>query len=172
MLGRLQIDERFQGKLDASDLVQESFLEAHKRFTGFRGTNEAELMAWLRRILASKVTAMMRRFYGAKRRDVHLERQLEEEMDRSAQMAHNLAMSQTSPSERAVRRERAVLLADALDALPSHYRQVIMLRDLKELGFPEIAQCMGRSAEAVRKLWIRALAELHQLLTEKFSDTG
>jgi len=164
MLAQLQMDERLQGKLDASDLVQESFLEAHRHFDGFRGTSEGELLSWLRSILASRVTATMKRFYGAKRRDIHLERRLGEEMDRSSQMAHHLALSQTSPSERAARRERAVLLADVLASLPPDYQQVILLRDLKELSFPEVAQRMGRSAEAVRKLWIRALAHLSSLL--------
>ena len=164
MLAQLQMDERLQGKLDASDLVQESFLEAHRHFDRFRGKSEGELLSWLRSILASRVTAAMKRFYGAKRRDVHLERRLGEEIDRSSQMAHNLALSQTSPSERAARRERAVLLANVLASLPPDYQQVILLRDLQELSFPEVARRMGRSAEAARKLWIRALAQLSSLL--------
>ena len=91
-------------------------------------------------------------------------------MDRSSQMADNLAVSQTSPSERAARRERAVLLADVLASLPPHYQQVILLRDLKELSFPEVARRMGSSADAVRKLWIRALAHLSSLLSGESSE--
>jgi len=170
MLAQLQVGDRLQGKLDASDLVQETFLEAHQEFPAFRGKTERELIAWLRKILASKVTATVRRFCDAQRRDVDLERRLHEIMDRTSQIARNLAMSQTSPSEIAARRERAVLLADALAAMPVDYRQVILLRDLRELSFPEVAQRMGRSADAVRKLWVRALGDLHRLLAERFGD--
>ncbi len=170
MLARIQIDDRMKSKTDASDLVQECFMAAHRHFASFRGTTEAEFLAWLRRILASNVSAIMRQFKGAQRRDVHLEQRLTHEIDRSSQIAGGLAGSQTSPSDRAVLRERAVLLADALESLPSHYRQVILLRDLKGLSYPEVGRRMDRSAEAVRKIWIRALAELHELLAEKLDE--
>ena len=63
--------------------------------------------------------------------------------------------------------ERAVLLAEALESLPEHYREVILLREFEGLSYPDVAEQIGRSPEAVRKIWVRALAELHKLLVEK-----
>src|SRR5437016_14501084 len=99
LLARLQIGRRLQGKADAADLVQETFLEAHQNWGRFRGTTEAELLSWLRRILAAQIADLMRRYLGAQRRDVRLERELAAELDHSS---HNLdaglLAKQDSPS--------------------------------------------------------------------------
>src|SRR5215831_5972747 len=84
LLARLEIGRRLQGKVDDSDLVQDTFLQAHRHFAGFRGTTEAELVSWLRQILADVVGKLVHRFYGTQRRDVRLERDLAAEMDRSS----------------------------------------------------------------------------------------
>src|SRR5271154_1640738 len=76
LLARLQIGRRLQGKVDAADLVQETFLEAHRQFTRFRGGTETELTAWLRTILAGVVLHLVRRYFGTQQRDVRLEREL------------------------------------------------------------------------------------------------
>ena len=167
LCSRLQIDRRLQGKVDASDLVQETFLQAHRAFGEFRGSTEAELLQWLRRILVSRVVKLVRRFYGTQRRDVRLERELVEDLDRSSQMAGSLVLSQSSPSEKAARREQAVLLADALAELPTDYREVIILRHLEELSFAQVAQRMGRSEDSVKKIWARALAALRRSFGER-----
>jgi RNA polymerase sigma-70 factor (ECF subfamily) len=65
-----------------------------------------------------------------------------------------------------VRREQAVLLADALEALPVDYREVIILRQLEELPFPEVARRMGRSVDSVKNLWVRSLARLRREVGE------
>ena len=70
----------------------------------------------------------------------------------------------SSPSQGAIRREQAVLLADALAKLPEHYRDVLVFRHLEGLSFPEIAQRMGRSLDSVEKLWVRGLNRLRQVL--------
>ncbi len=164
LLAKLQIDRRLQGKADAGDLVQETFVEAHRAFATFRGTSESELMGWLRKILASRLTMLIRRFYGTQRRDVRLERQLDVELERSSQMVHALARSHSSPSQKAVRREEALLLADAVSRLSADFREVIILHDLEQLSLSEVAHRMGRSASSVERLWIRALAALRRLL--------
>jgi RNA polymerase sigma factor (sigma-70 family) len=64
----------------------------------------------------------------------------------------------------AVRREQSVLLAEALDNLPPDYREVIILRNLQGLSFPEVAQRMSRSVDSVTKLWARALVQLRRHL--------
>src|SRR5262245_15723438 len=83
LLARLQIGRRLQGKVDASDVVQETFLEAYRHFPQFRGTTEAELVSWLRQILAARLAKLVRRYLGTRRRDVRMERELVAELDQS-----------------------------------------------------------------------------------------
>lgn len=171
LLARLQIDRRLQGKVDASDLVQETFLAAHEGFGKFRGQSESELLGWLRRILADRTAKLVRRFYGTQRRNVRLERQLGDELDRSSCAVGALPVSESSPSQSAGRRERAVLLADALGQLSADYRDVIILRQLEELSFAEVGRRIGRSAESARKLWVRGLAAMRSLLEGELNDS-
>jgi RNA polymerase sigma-70 factor (ECF subfamily) len=165
LLARLQVGRRLQGKVDAADIVQETFLEAHRDLTQFRGTTEPELVQWLRRILATTLANQIRRYFGTQARDPQLERELVDALDASSRsMDGGLIAPQSSPSQQAARREQAVLLADALQALPGDYHEVIVLRHLEGLSFPEVALRMGRSEDSVKKLWARALARLRQSL--------
>src|SRR5262245_12367401 len=84
LLARVQIGRRLQQKVDPADLVQDTFLEAHRNWGRFRGTTEGELLAWLRRILAAQTADLLRRYLGSRCRDVRLERELAEELDRSS----------------------------------------------------------------------------------------
>jgi RNA polymerase sigma-70 factor (ECF subfamily) len=167
ILARIEIGRRLQGKLDASDLVQETFLEAHRNFCRFRGKDEPQFVQWLRSILAAKVANLVRHYFGTKARDVRLEQDLAAGLDQSSHMGHELALSLTTPSQHAVRREQAVVLADALELLPSDYREVIILRHLEGLTFPEVAERMQRTRDSVEKLWLRALARLRQVFGER-----
>jgi RNA polymerase sigma-70 factor (ECF subfamily) len=165
LLARVQIGHRLQGKVDASDIVQETFLEAHRNFPRFRGTSEGELVRWLRQILAANLADLLRRYLGAKGRDVRLEREIEDAFDRSSVLLdRGLVAQQSSPSQQAARREQAVILADALDQLPDDYRDVLVLRHLEGLTFPQVAERMGRSLDSVEKLWMRGLARLRQIM--------
>jgi RNA polymerase sigma-70 factor, ECF subfamily len=165
LLARLQIGQRLQGKVDASDVVQETFLEAHRNFGNFRGVSEGQLVRWLRQILAAKLAGLLRHYLGTQGRDVRLEREIEDGLDRSSVLLDGgLAALQSSPSQQAARREQAVLLADALGQLPDDYREVLVLRHLEGLTFPNVARRMGRSLNSVEKLWMRALARLRQTL--------
>jgi len=162
LLARLHIGRRLRGKVDAADLVQETFLAAHQNFARFRGATEAEFVGWLRRILASRLADLLRR-YAARGRDVRLERDLANVLDRSSQiLGAILAAPYSSPSEHAVRREQSVILAEALENLPEDYREVLILRHLEELSFRDVALRMGRTVESVKNLWIRALAKLRR----------
>jgi RNA polymerase sigma-70 factor (ECF subfamily) len=165
LLARVQIGRRLQGKVDASDLVQETFLDAHRHFDRFRGGSEAEFVCWLRQILAGNLADMMRRYLGAQGRDVRLEREIQHALDQSSVLLDRALMApQSSPSQQAVRREQGVLLADALDQLSEDYREVLVLRHLEGLPFPEVARRMGRSQDSVEKLWMRGLARLRQIM--------
>jgi RNA polymerase sigma-70 factor (ECF subfamily) len=165
VLARVQIGRRLQRKVEEADLVQETFLEAHRAFPRFRGGSEGELAYWLRQILAARLAMLVRHYFGTQQRDVNLERELCEALDQSSeQLGQAFVASGTSPSQGAVRREEAVRLADALAQLPPDYRQVIALRHLESLTFPELAKRMGRSVDAVEKLWARALVQLRRLV--------
>jgi RNA polymerase sigma-70 factor (ECF subfamily) len=165
LLARVQIGHRLQGKVDASDIVQETFLEAHRNFPRFRGASEGEFVRWLRQILAANLADLMRRYLGARGRDVRLEREIEDAFDRSSVLLdRGLVAPQSSPSRQAARREQAVLLADALEQLPDDYRDVLVLRHLEGLTFPEVSARMGRSLDSVEKLWMRGLARLRQIM--------
>ena len=161
LLARLQISRRLQGKVDASDVVQETFLKAHRSFGQFRGNTEAELLAWLRQLLATTLTDLTYRHFGRQCRDVRLERRLAAELDRSSlAIDRALVAPESSPSQQAVEREQAVLVANALDELPEDYREVLVLRHLEGLSFPQVAKRMQRSLGSVEKLWMRALRKL------------
>jgi RNA polymerase sigma-70 factor (ECF subfamily) len=165
LLARLEIGHRVQAKLDASDIVQETFLEAHRHFGNFNGKSEGEFVQWLRMILAARVANTLRHYLGTQGRDVRREEGAVLNLDHSSmQIDQFLAASISSPSQQAVRRERAVLLADALEELPSDYREVLTLRHFQGLPFPDVAQAMGRSVDSVQKLWLRALIRLKDSL--------
>jgi RNA polymerase sigma-70 factor (ECF subfamily) len=165
LLSRVQIGRKIQGKVDPGDIVQEVFLQVNRQFPQFRGTTEAEWIVWLRRILAGELALTLRRYIGTKGRDVNLEHDLVTALDHSAQsMNLDLADSISSPSQRASRREQAVILASALDELPEDYREVIVLRHLEGHSFAEVATRMGRSEDSVQKLWVRALGNLRRAM--------
>jgi RNA polymerase sigma-70 factor (ECF subfamily) len=165
LLARLQIGRRLQSKVDAADLVQETFLDAYATFGEFRGATERELVGWLRQVLAYNLASLVRRYCGTRRRNVELERELARALDESSQaLDRGFVAANSSPSQQAERREQAVLLADALGQLPADYREVIILRQLEGLTFPEVARQMNRSQESVKKLWVRGLARLRVVL--------
>jgi RNA polymerase sigma-70 factor (ECF subfamily) len=165
VLARVQIGRRLQGKVDASDLVQEAFLGACRDFPQFRGTSEKEFLGWLRQILASLLANLVRHYQGTQRRDVRLERQLAIELDQSSQaLDRGLVTPQSSPSQQAIRREQSVLLAEALGRLPEEWRELLILRHLEGLSFPEVARRLCRTVDSVKKQWPRALAGLRRLL--------
>jgi RNA polymerase sigma-70 factor (ECF subfamily) len=168
LLARLQLGQVLRVKAGASDVVQETFLEAHRDFNGFRGTSPAELSAWLRQVLARNLANLVRRYAGTRRRDVRLEQQYAADLDRSSdRLAMGVAARGDSPSAAAVRAETGIVLAEALERLPPDYREVLVLRNLEELPFNEVAIRMNRSVDSVKKLWARGLAQLRGLMREE-----
>ena len=165
LLARLNIYRRLQAKVDASDMVQETFLEAHRHFDQFRGTTEAELLGWLRQILASRLAMLVRRYYATQQRNLQLEEAISVELHQSSQaLDRSLLDSRSSPSTHASRHEQGVLLANTLDQLPWECREVIVQHHLHGLSFVTVATSMGRTPTSVRTLWIRALGELKRAL--------
>jgi RNA polymerase sigma-70 factor (ECF subfamily) len=164
LLARLHIDRQLQAKMDPSDLVQETCLEASCHLTSFRGTSEPELLAWLRAIMANRGAKFVRRYTATKRRNVRLEQTFEADLDYSAQAVAKLLAPISTPSQAAVRREQAVILADKLAELPDDYRQAIILHHFEGHSIAEVARQMNRSPESTNSLLARALIKLRSLM--------
>ena len=161
LLARLEIDGRFRGKFDASDIVQQTLLEACRDLLQFRGGTEGELLAWLRQVLAHVLGHELRRYAGTQQRDVAREVSLEQSLAQSSQrLGDLLAAPGSSPSQQAVRHEQEVLLAEVLARPPDDYREVLILRNLEGLSHEEVAARMCRGVGAVRMLWVRALVRV------------
>jgi RNA polymerase sigma-70 factor (ECF subfamily) len=162
LLAGAQLNGRLRTRLNPSDLVQETFLQASRRFDDFRGTSEQELAAWLRKILRRCFLRTVQRQVVAQRRTVLQEVPLPN-ADASSSVLEDLFVSAgSSPSAPARRRETASTLAQQLARLPAPYREVLVLRNLQNLPFPEVARRMRRTPGAVRILWLRALDCLRQ----------
>ena len=167
VVARAMIGQALRVRLDASDLVQETFLKAHGEFRQFLGSTEPELTAWLRQILV-RTLANQARHHRRQGRNYQRDEPLEVLLERSSsgvQLA--LAAPLSSPSSLLSRREQSVLLADALEKLPADYREVFLMRNLEHIPFEEIAVRMGRSPGAARMLWTRTIKKLSQLLEEE-----
>jgi RNA polymerase sigma-70 factor, ECF subfamily len=167
LLARIQLTPRLQAKMDASDVAQQVILQAHEAQMQFRGTCEAEKLAWLRAILANVLAAAVRRFDSAARkigREQSLEARLEQS---SSSLECLLAADQTSPSQRAVRCEELLRLATALNQLPPDQRRVVELHHPRSLAIAEVAQQMGRTRPAVVGLLYRGVKKLRDLLQKQ-----
>ena len=162
LLARAQIDLRLQGRLDASDLVQETFLDACRDFQHFRGTSNREWVAWLRKILFHNLARVVQRQVAAKKRSTRREVSLDQRasaMERSSgtiQIETALVSRSSSPSSHAGRRERAACLANQLARLPADYREVLVLRNLEGLPFPDVARRMGRGEGTLSASMVKA----------------
>jgi RNA polymerase sigma-70 factor (ECF subfamily) len=158
------LHREMRGKADPSDVVQVTLLKVHENFRHFRGTTEPEWMAWLRTILVRSLTDFQKGFQR-QRRNVTRERSLESDVDRSSAMLRNMIPAAgPSPSQEAQRREGAALVADAIAELEPEDRDVVILRSLLELDWSAIGEKTGRSPDAARMLWARAMQRLGGLL--------
>jgi RNA polymerase sigma-70 factor (ECF subfamily) len=162
LIAQQELDPALQAKGGASDLVQQTFLEAQRDFGGFRGDTQEALLAWMRRLLLNNLGNFRRDFRRHKRR-VSREVSLPPD-DSSAARGGGLRAETPTPSAEAVRDEQTQALERALLRLPEDYRRVIQLRYREERSFEEIADAMQRSQNAVRKLWARAIERLEQEL--------
>jgi RNA polymerase sigma-70 factor (ECF subfamily) len=168
VLAQTGLRAALRSKTDPSDVAQETLLRAAKSFEQFRGVTEAELASWLRQILARYLANLARHYQVVGARRIDRERSLDDLLAASsAALGQLTAGSEGSPSRAAQRREMSVLLADALAELPPDYREVIVLHNLEELDWSEVAQSMNRTPSAARMLWARALKQLRPLLEER-----
>jgi RNA polymerase sigma-70 factor, ECF subfamily len=167
MLAELQLGHGGRAKIDPSDIVQQTLLDAHRDRDQFRGRTEAEMAAWLRRLLACNLADAVR-LLGRAKRDAARERSLEAAIESSsARLEAWLAAEQSSPSERAERNEAILRLVDALARLPDANRQALVMRHCQGLSLVEISARLGRTPPAVAGLLKRGLAELRILLPDE-----
>jgi RNA polymerase sigma-70 factor (ECF subfamily) len=163
LVARTQVESWLQAKADASDLVQQTLLEAHRGFDRFEGKTEAEWLAWLRRILSHNAADLVRRYRGTSKRQARREIPLRRPSDDSqAGGAPEPAGRELSPSQQLIAHDRDLQIAAALDRLAADHREVIVLRNLERLPFDVVAERMGRSRPAVQMLWARAIKKLQE----------
>ena len=166
LLARAQVRPLLRGKVEDSDVVQQTLLEAHRHADQFRGTTSGEQAAWLRQILARQL-ANLARDHQRERRDVRRECSLEQAVEQSsARLEAWLAAEQSSPSERAERNEQLLTLASALASLPEAQREAVEMRYLQGLSLTEIATQMARTPGAVAGLLHRGLDAMREHLGE------
>jgi RNA polymerase sigma-70 factor (ECF subfamily) len=164
LLARLQLDPRLKGQLDPSDIVQQTLLRAHERLDQFRGRSDEEMRAWLRAILARGLVDAVRKFGRQKGdRSRSLEASLEQS---SAKLEAMLASEESNPSQRALRAERLIELAEALARLPEDQRTAVELRYLQGLAVPDVAERMERSTVSVTGLLYRGMTALRDVMRE------
>jgi RNA polymerase sigma-70 factor (ECF subfamily) len=167
LLTRAHLGPRMQNGIDASDLVQQTMLDAHAKKNQFRGVTDAERGAWLRQILTRNLADALRHQHRAKR-DVSRQVSLEAEIDGSFVRAESwLAASQSSPSQHVTKKEELLRLADVLTKLPHAQRDAVILRHLQGMSLVEVAAELDRSEAAVAGLIYRGLNRLHELLDDE-----
>jgi RNA polymerase sigma-70 factor (ECF subfamily) len=156
-----ELDAGLRAKGGASDLVQDTFLEAQRDFGCFHGDSTDELRAWLRRLLVNNVANFTRQYRDRAKRDIRREVRLEAGGS-SHERGAGLVADILSPSGQALEHEQAEALAQAMQRLPPDYRQVLALRHEQKLTFEQIGQRMERTANAARMLWLRAVERLQK----------
>lgn len=164
LLARLQFDPRLRGKLDPSDVVQQTLVKAHQHREQFRGTTSGEQVGWLRRILANILVDTLRKFGKEVEQEHSLELVLQQS---SARLEAWLADKQPSPGEMAEQHEQLLRLARVLNHLPEDQRTAIELHHLRGVPVAEASQFLGRTEASVAGLLRRGLKTLRERLQER-----
>jgi RNA polymerase sigma-70 factor (ECF subfamily) len=161
LLADEELGSAIQVKASASDLVQDSFLEAKRDFGQFTGQSPQDFQAWLRRLLLNNVANVIRSYHGTEKRDISREvPAAHEDLNRMPLIADK----GRTASSIVMKNEQLDALQLAIQKLPGHYQDVIQWRNYDRASFEDIGQRLERSAEAARKLWVRAVELLQQEL--------
>lgn len=165
VIAQRHLDERLQGRMDFADVVQTTFLEATRDFDQFRGDSVESLLAWLRNILRNNVATAHQHHLAAQKRSARKETLIRLSSDSggsSLGMAEILPSNTSSPSQRMMRDEAAVVLAACLEQIPETQRDAIRLRYLEGMALKEISDRMQKSEMAVAGLLKRGLRALRE----------
>ena len=163
-LAERQLIGRIAVRVDASDIIQQTFLEAHRSFQQFAGTDGRELAAWLQRILNHKVAGAIRDHTLLQKRNVRRDRSMDDSHGGLASLKQQLDAGLSSPSQKAIRGEEAQRLAQALAVLPEDQREAVRLRHLEGWALADIARHLGRSSAATAGLIKRGMQVLRRRL--------
>lgn len=160
-----------RAKLGGSDIVQETLLQVQRNFDRFEGTSEGELLAWLRGVVLNNVQRATRQYRDTQKRELRREISIDAAFS-GAEREELADKAMRSPGSEALAAEEAAQLKCALARLPDEYQRVIELRNWECLPFAEICNRLGRTSEAARKLWSRAVTQLKcELSTETNSQS-
>ena len=163
-LAERQLDGRIAVRVNASDVIQQTFLEAHRTFSQFAGREARELAAWLQTILNHKAAGAIRDHVLLQKRDVRRERSLDDSQGGLTPLKRKLDAGHSSPSAKAIRGEEAQRLGQALSALPDDQRMAVRLRHLEGWTLADIAERLGRSPAATAGLIKRGMKTLRRQL--------
>jgi RNA polymerase sigma-70 factor (ECF subfamily) len=166
-VARSQVETWLRRKVDASDLVQETMLEAYRDFHRFQGGTEQEWLAWLKKILAHNAADFVRRYQGTAKRAAGREVTFRDPDDSRLRGAPEPAADQPTPSQEFLQIDTELRVTAALAELPEDYQEVIVLRNLQRLPFNEVADRMNRTRPAVQMLWMRAIKKLQEALADE-----
>lgn len=168
-----RLDRRLQGRLDASDVVQDVFAEASRRLDDYLDRPTVPFFVWLRTLAVQQLVTVHRRHFEADRRDARRDVPLGDEgLDSSAAIAAQLVANDTSPSEAALKTERADRLRQALALMDETDREVLALRHFEGLSNSETAAALGLTISAASKRYVRAAEKLRLLLVELLGESG
>jgi RNA polymerase sigma-70 factor (ECF subfamily) len=171
----LRLDQRLQGRLDASDVLQEAFLDASARLPEYVSQPAMPFFLWLRFLTGQKLLELHRQHLGTQMRDVGREVSLYRgalPQASSAALAAQLVGHDTRPSEAAIRAERKLRLQEALNSLDPLDREVLALRHFEQLSNTEAAQVLGLQTSAASKRYLRALKRLKEILRDLADHNG
>ena len=164
----LRLDPRLQGRIDASDVLQEAFLTASVQLSDYLKNPTLPFFLWLRLITGQRLIKLHRQFLGTQagvaRRVVSVYRGALPEAS-SAALAARLLGRETRPSEAAIRAERQIRLQEALNSLDPIDREVLALRHFEQLSNAEVAEVLGLRQSAATKRYVRALQRLKETLS-------
>ncbi len=161
-LAERQIEGRIAVRVDASDVIQQTFLEAYRSFPQFAGRDTRALSAWLRRILDHKVAAAIRDHALLQKRNLGRERSMDDSQGGGTSLKRELDAGHSSPSQKAIRGEQAEQLAQALAALPEDQREAVRLRHLEGWALADIARHLDRTSLATAGLIKRGMQALRR----------
>jgi RNA polymerase sigma-70 factor (ECF subfamily) len=171
----LRLDRRLQGRVDASDIIQEAMLEASNRLAEYRQDPAMPFFLWLRYLTGQRLLEQHRRHLGAQGRDAGREISLYRGAmpnTTTAALAAQLLGRKTSPSQAAQRAERKIRLQEALNSMESVDREILALRHFEHLSNGEAAQVLGLDKSATSKRYARALIRLKDILAQMPGGLG
>ena len=163
-LAERQLVGRIAVRVDASDIIQQTFLEAHRSFRQFAGADARELAAWLQRILDHKVAVAIRDHTILQKRTLRRDQSIDDSHGGLASLKQQLDAGLSSPSQKAIQGEEAQRLAKALTVLPDDQREAVRLRHLEGWALADIARHLGRSPAATAGLIKRGMQILRRQL--------